>query len=352
MIDQQENSSNKIIPVKRVVLWATLFLCLLAIISGIWFGAYIFGPGPVSHEKKIVVNISRGASVKVIAEILGDAGLISNDPRFLLLARLSGYAGRLQAGEFLLTSGKRPGDVIEELVFAKPVQHAVTIIEGLQAREIARLFEQKGWCDGASFLERIGNKKFINSLGFENINNLEGYLYPDTYLLTADMKGAERIIAMMVKRFSQILGDLTAEIDHEIDRKDIVTLASIIEKEAAVANERPLIAGVFANRIARGMRLQSDPTVVYGVENFSGKITRKQLRNPTPYNTYILPGLPAGPICNPGKEALRAALHPAETKYLYFVAKNDGTHHFSASLSEHNRAVRKYQRKKKNKKVK
>jgi len=352
VIDQGKKSIIRVVAIKRVVLRTTLFLFLLVIASGLWLGVYILGHGPVSSVQEIVVNIPRGASVKVIAGILGDAGLIYNDPRFLLLARISGYSGRLQAGEFLLTRGKKPGDVIKELVYAKPVQHAVTIIEGLRASEIAQLFERKGWCDTKTFLERISNKEYIRSLGVENIDNLEGYLYPDTYLLTANMKGAEIIIAIMVKRFSQIWEEITAEIDHEVSRKDIVVLASIVEKEAAASAERPLIAGVFANRLTRGMRLQSDPTVVYGLDNFSGKITKKQLRNPTPYNTYTLPALPAGPICNPGKEALRAALHPAETQYLYFVAKNDGTHHFSASLTEHNRAVRKYQRKKKTKDVK
>ncbi len=129
-------------------------------------------------------------------------------------------------------------------------------------------------------------------------------------------------------------------------------MASIVEKEAASGSEQPIIAGVFKNRLARRMRLQSDPTVIYGIENFSGKITRKQLRNSTPYNTYTIPGLPVGPICNPGRGALSAALNPAETEYFYFVSKNDGTHQFSISLPEHNRAVRKYQKKKKDKAVK
>ena len=315
-------------------------------------GSYTLGTGALSPGKEVIINIPKGVSVRTIGEILGDAGLIENDSRFLLLAKFSGYSGRLQAGEFRLKGGQRPGDVIKALAFAEPVQHPVTVIEGLSAEEIAELFEKKGWCDAEKFISLIADRQFIDLLGLKDLSSLEGYLYPDTYLLTTEMKGSEKIITMMVQRFSQVWTELTSEIDHEISREKMVILASIVEKETAAASERSLIAGVFTNRLARGMRLQSDPTVVYGIENFSGKITKKQLRNPTPYNTYTLPGLPVGPICNPGKEALRAAIHPAETKYLYFVSKNDGTHQFSVSLSEHNRAVRKYQRKKKNKKVK
>ncbi len=315
-------------------------------------GTYILGTGTIAAGKEVIVNIPKGSSVKAIGKILGDAGLIDNDPRFLLLAKFSGYSGRLQAGEFRLVGGQRPGGVIKELVFAKPVQHPVTIIEGLRATEIAELFAKKGWCDAENFISLVTDQRFIDLLGLKDLSSLEGYLYPDTYLLTSEMKGAEKIITMLVHRFAMVWAELTAEIDHEISREQMVILASIVEKETGAASERSLIAGVFTNRLDRGMRLQSDPTVVYGVENFSGKITRQQLRHPTPYNTYTIPGLPVGPICNPGKEALQAALHPTETKFLYFVSKNDGTHQFSASLSAHNSAVRKYQRKKKNKKVK
>jgi len=349
---EQENSRDKKHTVKRTVLWAVLFLFLSAMAAAGWVGLYMSGSGFVPPGKEIIVTIPKGSSVRTIGEILGEAGLIKYDPRFLLIARFSGYSGRLQAGEFRLKGGNKPGDVIRELAFARPVQHPVTLIEGLRAEEIAEVFEQKGWCDGSNFVSLTKDKEFIESLGFADMLSLEGYLYPDTYLLTADMKGARKIISMLVHRFRSVWQELASGVDHEISMKKTVILASMVEKEAAVAGERALIAGVFANRLARGMRLQSDPTVVYPIENFSGRITRKQLRDPTPYNTYTLPGLPVGPICNPGREALRAALYPAETKYLYFVARNDGTHQFSGSLAGHNRAVRKYQRKKRTKGVK
>lgn len=352
MIEQDVNKKTPISGIKRVALWAALFFSLPTIVAGVWFGLYVFGKGPISSEGERIVTIPRGASVKSIGEILGNEGLVYNDIRFSLLAKLSGYSGHLQAGEFLLKTGKSPGQVIKELAFARPVQHSVTIIEGLRAAEIAEVFAGQGWCDAAKFVSLVHEKQFIESFGFKNLVSLEGYLYPDTYLLTADMKGAERIITMMVRRFSQVWGELISAVGRDIGRKEAVVLASIVEKETAAEVERSLIAGVFKNRLARGMRLQSDPTVIYGIENFSGKITKKQLRSSTPYNTYTISGLPVGPICNPGKGALFAALNPAKTEYFYFVSKNDGTHHFSASLSEHNRAVRKYQRKKKDKAVK
>ncbi len=352
MIDQDARNKTPISVVKRVALWAALFFSSLTIVAGVWFGAYVFGKGPILSEGERIVVVPRGSSVKSIGEILGNAGLIHNDIRFSLLAKLTGYSGHLQAGEFLLKTGKSPGEVIKDLAFARPVQHSVTIIEGLRAAEIATVFADKGWCDAAKFVSLVHEKQFIESLGFKNLTSLEGYLYPDTYLLTADMKGAERIISMMVRRFSHVWEELFSRVGQDIDKEEAVVLASMVEKEAASEAERPIIAGVFKNRLVRGMRLQSDPTVIYGIENFSGKITKKQLRSSTPYNTYTIPGLPVGPICNPGKGALFAALKPAKTEFFYFVSKNDGTHHFSASLPEHNRAVRKYQKKKKDKAVK
>jgi len=352
VIDQDVYTKTPASVVKRVVLWTALFLSLVTIVMGIWFGGYIVGPGPDSSEENVVVIIPKGASVEVIGQILEDAGLIYNDIRFPLLARFSGYAGHLQAGEFSLERGKRPGEVIRALASAGPVQHVVTIIEGLRATEIAELLEQKGWCDAEKFMSLVQEKEFIHTLGLKNLTSLEGYLYPDTYMLTVDMKGAEKIILLMVKRFLQVWQEIVSAGGRDISREETVILASIVEKETAAAAERSLIAGVFKNRLARGMRLQSDPTVIYGIDKFSGKLTKKQLRNPTPYNTYTKSGLPVGPICNPGREALRAALNPVQTEYFYFVSKNDGTHYFSVSLSEHNRAVRKYQKKKKDKVVK
>ncbi|MDP2973069.1 MAG: endolytic transglycosylase MltG, partial [Deltaproteobacteria bacterium] len=200
---------------------------------------------------------------------------------------------------------------------------------------------------------------FIASLGlFQHISNqvedssknrggltLEGYLFPDTYHFIKEME-PEEVIRMMVHQFRKIFGpDLIEKASQMgITPREAVTLASIIEKEASLSEEKPLVSAVFHNRLKRRIPLQSDPTVIYGISNFDGNLTKEHLLTPTPYNTYLILGLPPTPICNPGKESIIAALHPASAPYLYFVSKNDGSHHFSESFEEHQRAVGKYQK--------
>lgn len=292
-----------------------------------------------------MVTIPKGASLATIGVVLAEAGLIDEDVRFVALAKLSGLGGKLKAGEFRLATAMTPYQLLKDLASAKAIQHAITIREGLRASEIGAVFGDGGWFDPRSFANLIVDRDFIEKQGLTGVSSLEGYLYPDTYRLTRDNRGAERIIAMMTSRFHHVWNDLVADMEHKPDQERTVILASMVEKETGAAIERPLIAGVFLNRLQLGMRLQSDPTVVYGLENFSGKITRRHLRTETPYNTYTIGGLPAGPICSPGREALLAVLKPTATKHLYFVSKNDGTHHFSETLAEHNSAVQRYQRK-------
>lgn len=284
-----------------------------------------------------------------ISALLGEAGIIKDDVRFLILAKWRGVAGKLRAGEFSLPTGKKPLEILEFLAHAKPLQHVVTIPEGLRAEEIAGIFAQEGWCDAEQYLTLVHDRSFIEKLGLQGIESLEGFLYPDTYYLTRDVRQADQIIEMQVKRFHDVWNSLIQNAPPELVMRDTVILASIVEKETGDAAERPLIASVFHNRLKKGMRLQSDPTVTYGVKDFSGPITKKLLRQVTPYNTYVIPALPAGPIANPGKAALHAVIFPATSNYLYFVAKNDGTHKFSTKLKDHNRAVQKYLRKKKSK---
>jgi len=346
------NSSSKYSLIKRIALAAILFVVILILALSGWYYSYVFRPGPETKEQSAVVLIPKGTSVEIIGEILSEAGVIAGDIRFLLLAKFSGYANRLQAGEFLLKTGQLPGEVLKTLVTARSIQYSITIPEGLRATEIAEIFSGGGWCDPENFLLLTHNKDFIAGLGYDSLPNLEGYLYPDTYLLTKDNGGAEKIITLMVQRFSIVWSELIKDKSEAVNMEDTVTLASIVEKETAAPHERPVIAGVFLNRLRLGMRLQSDPTVVYGLTNFSGKITKTDLKTPTLYNTYTIPALPVGPICNPGVEALKAVLHPDNTKSLYFVSKNDGTHQFSTTLAEHNRGVQKYQRKKAAKKGK
>lgn len=331
--------------ITRLALAAGLSLLIFVLGLAGWLFAYGFRSGSPSKEMSAVVVIPKGVSLATIGVVLAEAKLIDEDVRFVILAKLSGLGGKIKAGEFRLPTGTSPYQLLKALVSAKAVQHSITIPEGLRASEIGDLFGEGGWFDPRSFANLIVDRDFIEKQGLAGVSSLEGYLYPDTYRLTRDNRGAERVVAMMIGRFHQVWNDLVDDMEQKPNQAKTVILASMVEKETGAAVERPLIAGVFLNRLQLGMRLQSDPTVVYGLENFPGKITRRHLQTETPYNTYTIDGLPAGPICSPGREALLAVLRPATTKDLYFVSKNDGTHHFSETLAEHNSAVQRYQRK-------
>ncbi|HBG19401.1 MAG TPA: endolytic transglycosylase MltG [Desulfobulbaceae bacterium] len=338
---------KKVVTKKRLAMAAILFFVIPPIIVGELVALYAFYPGPKQDNETVAVNIPKGKSTREIGSILAEAGVIDDDIRFLVLAKISGYAGRLQAGEFLFETGKRPLTVLRTLATARSIQYSITIPEGLSASEIATIFAEGGWCHPNSFANKVIDKEFIAGLGLPGLDSLEGYLYPDTYMLTRDMRGeADKIIGLMVSRFTKVWSEMTEDLEKKPDRQKTVILASIVEKETGTGSERPLIAGVFRNRLQLGMKLQSDPTVAFGLLNHEGPLTKADLQTPTPYNTYVIPALPAGPICNPGRESMMAVLNPSSTKDLYFVSKNDGTHHFSGDLAEHNNAVQKYQKRK------
>ena len=328
-----------------------MMMILFLLVTGLCFAGWVvrFGVEKAkgSRDETVTVVIPKGSTVKEINGILARGGLVRDDIRFLVLSRYLGLAAKLQAGEFALHRGQTPSKLLAELAIAKPIQHAVTIREGLTISDIAKTFAAGGWCDSDEFIRITADPDFLKSLGLASRKNLEGYLYPDTYYLTRKGQTAADLIRMQVRHFFSVWDDIQTEIPFDLSPYEALTLASMVEKETGNAEERPLIAGVFFNRLKKGMRLQSDPTVIYGVENYSGKLTRKNLRTPSPYNTYTLRRLPAGPISNPGKEALKAVFHPTKSKFFYFVSKNDGSHKFSKTLREHNRAVYKYQRAKK-----
>ncbi len=319
---------------------------------GGWLSLYALRSGPVkgvagAEGEYAIVVIPPGSGIRAIRSILSQAGLIDDDIRFLVLAKVLGLARTLPAGEFRLTPGQRPGDLLRQLARAKPVAHAVTIPEGLRITEIADIFAAGGWCDRQQFIALSHDTEFIRSLGLAETDSLEGYLYPDTYLLTRNIHDARTLIAMQVNRFFTKWSELPQNSEQKMSRHELITLASVVEKETADAAERPLIAAVFLNRLKTGMRLQSDPTVIYGLPEFSGNLRKSDLKTDHPYNTYLIPALPAGPICNPGQQSMEAVLRPSSTDYLYFVSKNNGSHKFSRNLAEHNQAVQEYQLKKK-----
>ncbi len=229
------------------------------------------------------------------------------------------------------------------MLLGKGVFRRVTIPEGLTVSEVADLLDKAGIANKERFLMESEDPELLSSLQLDG-KGLEGYLFPDTYYFTPFATEKDVIIAMVEEFRKAFNPEMVAQSKAiGLDLHQVVTLASLIEKETGFNEERALVSAVFHNRLKLGIPLQSDPTVIYGLKNFSGTLTRKDLESPSPYNTYRIQGLPPGPICNPGVSSLTAALNPAQVPYLYFVSKNDGSHLFSVNLQDHNRAVRIYQ---------
>lgn len=336
-------------PCRQQLTWLAGLLVCMVLAGALWLGTYAYRPAGL--EQAATVLIPKGASVREIRGILAGRRLLSEDVRFLLLAKLTGSAGRLQAGEYLIPPEATPLQILTLLEQGKMIRATATIPEGLNLAEIAALLAADHWVDAQRFTALARDREFIRTLGLDQAT-LEGYLFPDTYVLTRGDMSEEAILEMMTRRFLAVWQDLTGGGIPAMPRHQIITLASIVEKETGAPAERPLIARVFFNRLQLGMRLQSDPTVIYGLTDFDGDLTGEHLRLATPYNTYVIHGLPPGPICSPGREAMAAVLRPAASPHLFFVSRNDGTHYFSTTLAEHNRAVRTYQKRKKQEKKK
>jgi UPF0755 protein len=314
------------------------FLGLAAL--GFYAGNFLWSP--VTPPEAVVVTISPGSSLSAAARQLEQRGVIGDARRFTALAYLRGQTQALKAGEYEFAEAALPDAVLERLVRGDVRRYRFTLPEGLNLREVALRVEEQGLGSAPDFLRLTKDPIFIAALGIEALT-LEGYLFPETYTYSAGM-AQERLIEAMVRQFSLRFSAELVERGRALglDPHQLVTLASIIQKEAGNREEMPIISGVFHNRLRIRMPLQADPTVIYGVEDFAGRITRKHLTTHTPYNTYRIPGLPPGPIANPGADALRAAAYPADVDYLYFVSRGDGTHVFSRTLREHNAAVQKY----------
>ena len=315
---------------------------LLAATVATWL-ALRFLLTPLTPPPGTTVVIHRGESFPIVAGQLAAAGVVTAARPLRLLARWRGDAGKVQAGEYAFSAPATPNAVLDRLVAGDVVRVTVTIPEGWTLREIAARLAEKGLARQDEILRLAADPQLLRTLDIPG-PSLEGYLFPETYTL-ASGTSPRQILEMMVREFRQ---RLTPEIAaaaraRGLDIHQLVTLASIVQKEAGSAAEMPVIAAVFFNRLHRHMPLQSDPTVIYGIPDFDGNLTRADLERKTPYNTYRIAGLPPGPIANPGTAALAATARPAAVDYLYFVARGDGSHAFSATLAEHNRAVRRYQ---------
>ncbi len=292
------------------------------------------------------VVIAPGTGTAAIGRHLVDAGVIRDALAFRAALWWTGRSRELQAGEYRFDRPLAASDVVERLARGDVYARRITFPEGLTIREMAGLYESRGFGAAARFLEAAANASLIRDLDAEALD-LEGYLFPETYALPRETP-ASRLIAMMVDRFRATFTDEWRRRAEEQGwtPRQVVTLASLVEKETGKAEERPVVAAVYRNRLKIGMGLQADPTVVYALQQagrYTGNIRRDDLALDSPYNTYRHAGLPPGPIAAPGAASLEASLMPANVSYLYFVSRNNGSHVFAQTLAEHNRNVREFQ---------
>jgi UPF0755 protein len=299
----------------------------------------------LASAPRAIFNVNAGVGLGQVARELEARGLIRSALALKLLARYHKLDGALQVGEYELSAALAPEEILTRIVEGRVVTYEVSIPEGLTAAQIAPRLEAAGLANAAEFAAFATDPASAGSLGVEGAT-LEGYLFPETYRLPRGL-GVREVAKVLVDQFLEVWREIEPLARaQKLSMLEVVTLASIVEKETAAPQERPLIASVFRNRMKRGMRLETDPTVIYGIPDFDGNLRRSDLENAAnPYNTYQISGLPPGPIANPGSEALRAVVDPAESDYLFFVSRNDGTHVFSKTYAEHVRAVDQYQRK-------
>ena len=329
-----------------------LLLAVLGLLVVLFlFGVYLIVSGAEKPYKgyegaEQFVEVPAGASPNTIGRRLAAAGVVRDLATFRYALARSGQARRLKAGEYRFDRPLSAREVIDILARGAVYLRPITFREGLSIRQMAALYEQAGFGSAADFTKGAANASLINDLD-PHATDLEGYLFPNTYSLPR-RAGAAQLVEQMVAAFRAALTpDLTARASGRgLSVRELVTLASIVEKETGKPEERTLVAAVYSNRLRIGMGLQCDPTVIYALERagrYSGNLTREDLRFDSPYNTYRYAGLPPGPIASPGRASLEAAAAPAEVSYIYFVSRNDGSHAFADTLAEHNRNVFEYQ---------
>lgn len=322
-----------------------LLILTVALIAGWYWMAYQnFLKTPLHlPENGQVIQVERGSNLRQLARRLEERGILSNAELLYWHARWHDLANRIRAGEYLIPAGTTPPGLLRILISGKPVEYRLTLLEGWTFRQVMAAIEHDLVLEKT--LRGKSPKDIMVAIGHPG-EYPEGRFFPDTYSYprgTSDVdllrRAYERMQAVLAEAWARRAPDTVVETPYEA-----LILASIVEKETGAAEERAMIAGVFERRLKAGMKLQTDPTVIYGMgDRYQGNIRRSDLLQDTPYNTYVHQGLPPTPICMPGRDAIEAVLHPADGKALYFVAKGDGTHVFSDNLRAHNAAVRKYQ---------
>jgi UPF0755 protein len=331
--------------IKRIF-FLGLFVALLAAGAGWWMYARIVEPYRGFQGDEVFVDIPAGSGPMRIGERLVASGVVRDDLTFRAALLLSGRARSLKAGEYRFDAPMHALDVIDKIARGDVYKRLLTFREGLTILEMSQVFEERGFGKAAEFKKAAENGKLVADLD-PAAHDLEGYLFPETYSLPRDTP-ATVVVEQMVAGFKTALTEETraAATAQGLSIRELVTLASLVEKETAAPDERPMVAAVYRNRMKIHMGMQADPTVIYALQKagkYTGNLSRESLQFDSPYNTYRYAGLPPGPIASPGKASLQAAAKPADVDYLYFVSKNDGTHVFASTLDEHNKNVHTWQ---------
>jgi len=331
----------------RTYPWWSFLIATASLTVIVHFYIALFVP-PSKEKVWREVEVTEGMSFKAIATALQKEGIIRYRGYFELIGRLEGISRKVRVGYYGLSTNMSLWEVLDSLRNGKIIEYEVVIPEGYNLYQI-------GWtlsgtpliADPQDFIQLVKNREYVHSLGIE-ADSLEGYLYPDTYYLPKGIK-LEDIPKRMIQRYKAVFSDSYKSRAKELGYTEhqIVTLASIVEKEAKVSSERKLIAAVYHNRLKQGMRLQADPTAVYGTKAWITKVTSQDLKRRSPYNTYLHKGLPPGPIANPGEAAILATLYPDNVDYLFFVARGDGSHFFSRDFDTHEKNIGRYRSNKK-----
>lgn len=301
-----------------------------------------------NETETVLFEIQSGKTFRAICKDLEEKKLVNYWWAIEVLARLKRGDAQVKAGEYELNRAMKPQELLKKLLSGEVYQRRVTLKEGQSIWEFGAELEKAGLVTKAEFDAAVVNQELLDRAGIA-AKSFEGYLFPETYNFSRPIKPEEIIWRMLEEGEKRWPIEYTDQADNlRMSRHEILTLASIIEKESGVAEEQPIISSVLHNRLKQGMKLQADPTVIYGIPNFNGNLTKQDLETPTPYNTYVNFGLPPGPVGSPSETAVKAALFPQETPYLFFVADRHGRHVFSTTLEEHNEAVRQFQLAKKN----
>ncbi|MGQ9830447.1 MAG: endolytic transglycosylase MltG [Thermochromatium sp.] len=331
---------------QRLLIGLVSVILVLSLLAGaLWRDYRGFLSRPIQGSKeRVLFDVPRGMSLRTLARGLSEQGVIDRPLYFMALALLRGDQGRIQSGEYALTPDMTPADILDLFTSGRVVEYSLTLVEGLTFRQALAAIERHEVFRTGLKLSELSDDEIMARLGRPGVSP-EGLFFPDTYRVTRNTS----VLDLLKRSLARMDGILTEEWERRAPNLPLSTpyealiLASLIEKETALAEERRRIAGVFIRRLQRGMRLQADPTVIYGLgDRYTGRIRLADLREPTPYNTYVIEGLPPTPIALVGREAIRAALNPEEGDELYFVSRGDGSHQFSRTLTEHNQAVRRY----------